>query len=135
MIVSEMNSTLREMFFEFLNKGYKKNHMCEVTLGLGSNPQFDQFLKGHDLGSIPLTRMFEGLGFELHLIPVKKTDREKLETVSALSDNFLNESKDKLEKFLSSKTSGRIPSETKEAFATQVEKILKELGLDKEKTS
>ena len=41
----ELNEAIREIFSKTIGDGYKKNHVCALTLGSQCVPQFDGFLK------------------------------------------------------------------------------------------
>jgi hypothetical protein len=76
MQINELNSTVRTLIQQLVDQGYKKKPICDVTLGSSFNPQFSNFLNGENLGLQPLTRLIEGLGFELHIVPIKKDNNE-----------------------------------------------------------
>lgn len=67
------NSFLRDFLLDIINKGYSSNKLCYLLLGQQSLGQFKTFLdEGTDLGIKPLNRMFNSVGYELSLVPVKK---------------------------------------------------------------
>jgi hypothetical protein len=96
MLVNELNDSLRNLFSDLINKGYKKFSMTEVTLGKAFSPQFNKFLEDTDLGLSPLERMVNGLGFELHLIPIKSGDLEFKKIIDQKYEEFLDNSKNDL---------------------------------------
>ena len=97
---SEMNNILRDMFKKLVEDGFPKNPMCAVTLGTNANPYFNKFLDGTELGIKPLARMIEGLGYDLHLVPVKKDDAEAMKKLEADSEEFIGDAMDTLKEFL-----------------------------------
>lgn len=96
MIINEVNTVLRLMFNELIENGFKKFPMAEVTLGKSFSPQFNKFLDDVDLGLNPLTRMVNGLGFELHLVPVKSDNNEFKKSMEDQFSSFLAISKNDL---------------------------------------
>ena len=96
MLVNELNDSLRNLFSDLINKGYRKFSMTEVTLGKAFSPQFNKFLEDTDLGLSPLERMVNGLGFELHLIPIKSGDLEFKKIIDQKYEEFLDNSKNDL---------------------------------------
>lgn len=94
------NSLLRNLFTELINQGYKKFPITEVTLGKTFGPQFSKFLEDSDLGLTPLERMIRGLGFELHLIPVKSNDNEFHKQMDKKYQEFIDTSKSDLIDYL-----------------------------------
>lgn len=96
----EFNNVLRQMFKDLIDKGYKKYPMVEVTLGKTFSPQFSKFVEESDLGLTPLERMIKGLGFELHLIPVKNDDTDFHEKMNSKYLEFINNSKNDLIDYL-----------------------------------
>lgn len=101
---SEMNNLLRSMFAKLVEEGHPKNPMCAVTLGTNANPYFSKFLEGTELGIKPLSRMVEGLGFDLHLVPVKKDDVATVQELEKNSEIFINDAVDTLKEFLENHT-------------------------------
>lgn len=96
MVVNELNESLRAMFTGLIKNGYKKFPMTEVTLGKAFSPQFNKFLEDTDLGLSPLERMVNGLGFELHLMPVKSGDTEFKKIMDQKYSEFIESSKNDL---------------------------------------
>jgi len=96
MLINEVNTVLRLMFNELIESGFKKFPMAEVTLGKSFSPQFNKFLEDVDLGLNPLTRMVNGLGFDLHLVPVKSDNSEFKKLMEDQFTSFLATSKNDL---------------------------------------
>lgn len=74
MNIGELNAGMRDFFKKLEEDGHNKNALCKITLGPSFTPQFTKFMNGTDLGLNPLTRMFQGLGFDIHIVPVKQGD-------------------------------------------------------------
>lgn len=104
MKIENMNSLLREMTMALLNDGHKKTSICSTTLGTQSNPQFSKFIDGTDLGLKALQRFFDGLGYDLHILPVRKDDKQKVSEIEEISFSFAKDSYDQLKKYLSERT-------------------------------
>jgi len=122
----ELNMILRDLFKQLIDQGYKKLPMVEVTLGKTFSPQFGKFIDQTDLGLIPLERMIKGLGFELHLVPVKSEDKEFHSKMNEKYQEFINTSKNDLVDYLDNRplknnnTRGSV-------FDDELEDILNEL--------
>jgi len=122
----ELNMILRDLFKQLIDQGYKKLPMVEVTLGKTFSPQFGKFIDQTDLGLIPLERMIKGLGFELHLVPVKSEDKEFHSKMNKKYQEFVNTSKNDLVDYLDNRplknnnTRGSV-------FDDELEDILNEL--------
>jgi len=122
----ELNMILRDLFKQLIDQGYKKLPMVEVTLGKTFSPQFGKFIDQTDLGLIPLERMIKGLGFELHLVPVKSEDKEFHSKMNEKYQEFVNTSKNDLVDYLDNRplknnnTRGSV-------FDDELEDILNEL--------
>jgi len=122
----ELNMILRDLFKQLIDQGYKKLPMVEVTLGKTFSPQFGKFIDQTDLGLIPLERMIKGLGFELHLVPVKSEDKEFHSKMNEKYQEFVNTSKNDLVDYLDNRplknnnTKGSV-------FDDELEDILNEL--------
>jgi hypothetical protein len=86
----------KNVFNDLINRGFKKFPMSEVTLGKAFAPQFNKFLTEVDLSLNPLERMINGLGFELHLVPIKSNDNETKRLLDNIYSNFVEISKNDL---------------------------------------
>ena len=79
MRVEDINVALRELFQSLVNDGYKKRHICSLTLGAQSEPQFESFLKGNDFGFRPLQRIIDNLSYKFHIIITPRDTDEEIE--------------------------------------------------------
>ncbi|HQF36485.1 MAG TPA: hypothetical protein PLL26_02480 [Candidatus Dojkabacteria bacterium] len=68
MKIENINEALRVLFHELVNDGYKRRHICSLTLGAQSEPQFESFLKGNDFGIKPLQRLVQNMGYKFNII-------------------------------------------------------------------
>ena len=100
MKVEHLNNVLRQVIEQLINDGHKKKPICDGTLGSQSNPQFEGFMKGKDLGIKPLTRLMEGLGYEIFTIPVKKNNKEMFEFAENNMMVFADDAKSQLLQYL-----------------------------------
>lgn len=100
MKVENLNSVLRDVINQLVADGYRKKPICDGTLGSQSNPQFDGFIKGKDLGIKPLSRLLDGLGYEILTIPVRKDDKVKFQWVTEQMVTFAQDSKSQLIQYL-----------------------------------
>lgn len=127
MIVNELNESLRNLFIGLINKGYKKFSMTEVTLGKAFSPQFNKFLENTDLGLSPLERMVNGLGFELHLIPVKAGDTEFKKVMDQKHSEFLENSKNDLVDHIENRPVKQSGGKVTKAFDNALEDMFADL--------
>ena len=124
----ELNTILRDLFKQLIDQGYKKLPMVEVTLGKTFSPQFGKFVEESDLGLIPLERMIKGLGFELHLVPVKSEDKEFHKEMDQKYQEFINTAKNDLVDYLDNRPIKSTSSHSKgSVFDDELENILNEL--------
>lgn len=91
MKIGDFNTIVRELLKKLVQKGYPKHPMCAATLGAAANPQFDRFMKGTDLGAIPMGRLVDGLGYELCVIPVKQGDTDAKAYIEQCASAFLGD--------------------------------------------
>lgn len=135
MTSQELNSALRYLIEEALSKGFKKYHICSLTLGSQSQPQLDTFLKGTDLGFRPLTRIISSFGYELRLVPVPKNDPtgEINKQIEFICDDFLINAQTILYKAL--KNMGCSENLNKDIISELTNKILSEIKVDVENNS
>lgn len=106
MVNGDLNKTVREMCSDVMECGYKKNTICSVTIGGSYSAQFNKFIDGTDFGINPMTRLVEGCSdeYELHVVPVKKTDKDSVKIVDDLVDDFIVECKETIIDKLESRT-------------------------------
>lgn len=103
MKIENLNEVLRDVINQLVADGYRKKPICDGTLGSQSNPQFDGFLKGKDLGIKPLTRLLDGLGYEILTIPVRKDNKQIYQWVEQQIVTFAQDSKSQLIQYLESR--------------------------------
>jgi len=125
----ELNMILRDLFKQLIDQGYKKLPMVEVTLGKTFSPQFGKFVDETDLGLIPLERMIKGLGFELHLVPVKSEDKDFHSRMNGKYQEFINISKNDLIDYLDNRPKNTNHNKGS-VFDNELEDILNELEQD-----
>ena len=86
----QLNGSVRDVFQKAIGDGYKKNHVCALTLGSQCVPQFDRFLKGRDFGIKPMERVLSAFDYELRLVPIPKNDAEKMAVIDNMCNEFLD---------------------------------------------
>ena len=127
----QLNSSVRDVFQKAIGDGFKKNHVCALTLGSQCVPQFDRFLKGRDFGIRPMERVLSAFDYELRLVPVPKNDAEKSAAIDAMCSEFLDNTTQilisSLENVQIKSTSGRTSPMFQEVAANI---ITNELGFD-----
>lgn len=96
MKVESVNRLLRQMFEKLINDGYKKRHICALTLGVQSEPQFEGFIQGRDFGIKPLQRIIDAFGYEMQLVMVDKKDKQVSEWIESINQTFLENCKEKI---------------------------------------
>jgi len=90
MKVENINGALREIFQELVNDGFKKRHVCGLTLGAQNEPQFDGFLKGNDFGLKPLQRLIQNMGYNFNIIIIPQENEEEIiKFVEETNEEFL----------------------------------------------
>lgn len=126
----EMNEAVRDIFSKAIGDGYKKNHVCALTLGSQCVPQFDGFLKGRDFGIKPLERVLGAFDYDLHIVPILKTDHETRENVNALYRNCVDNVTQILISSLDNESLRATHGRTSPIFKEAGDEILKELGFE-----
>jgi hypothetical protein len=127
MKINELNNTLRLMFNSLIERGFKKFPMADVTLGRAFSPQFNKFLVETDLGLNPLERMVNGLGYELHLIPIKPGDNEFKKSMDDKYNEFIENSKNDLIDHIENRPTKQTTGKVTQAFNDEVENLLADL--------
>ncbi|HQF37032.1 MAG TPA: hypothetical protein PLL26_05340 [Candidatus Dojkabacteria bacterium] len=89
MKIEQLNSFFRTIFKQLIDDGYKKRHICALTLGAQSEPQFENFLNGKDFGVKPLARIADAFQYELQVVVVPKNDKEAQKVINTLNNNNL----------------------------------------------
>ncbi len=100
MKIEEVNEVFRMIFQQLINDGYKKRHICALTLGVQSEPQFEGFLQGKNFGIKPLQRIIDAFGYELQVLMVNKNDTETKKLINDVNKEFLETCKNNLIKSL-----------------------------------
>ncbi|MDD4081808.1 MAG: hypothetical protein PHD05_00340 [Sphaerochaetaceae bacterium] len=104
MNINTINFVIRKILQDLVNDGYKKRHICSLTLGLQCEPQFDNFLKGGELGFKPLQRIINNLGYDINIAIVPKNENDITKFINDTNQNFLTESKQPLVGYLNNKS-------------------------------
>jgi len=125
----DLNQAVREIFSKAINDGYKKNHVCALTLGSQCVPQFDGFLKGRDFGIKPLERVLTAFDFELHVVPIPKIDHDSKAAVDSLFENCIENVTQILISGLDNEALRTTHGRTSPIFKEAGDQILQELGL------
>lgn len=89
----QFNQSLRELVINLIQDGYKKHHICSLTLGAQSGAQFDKFIQGDNMGIKPLQRILDAFDCDLMIVPVKKNDVENNIKIEEITKEFLNNAK------------------------------------------
>ena len=120
MQAEQINAVLREMFNDLVNDGYKKSHICGITLGCSNVPQFDSFMKGNDFGIKPLQRIINNQKYELKLILVPKDNKQIDEFVDSTNVAAFEDIKSSLSTTLNDEVSMRSASVPKTGVIAEV---------------
>jgi hypothetical protein len=120
MKIDSVNEALRELLQQLLNDGYKKHHVCGLTLGAQNAPQFDNFLKGNDFGIKPLQRIIENAGYALNIIITPEEDTEVVEFAKQTNEQFFNMCKSLLVERLNNKDAVKSASVAKTGLIADV---------------
>lgn len=110
MQIEQLNAVIRETFTELVNDGYKKSHICGVTLGVSNVPQFDSFMKGVDFGIKPLQRIIGNQEFELKIVVTPKNNEEISKFINNLNHESIKNIKTNMIKTLDNESSVRLAS-------------------------
>lgn len=89
MNLRRFNSELRSLFESLISDGFLQKDLSSITFGINRQDQLKSFLEGRDVGGKPLQRIFDELGFELHLVPIYKKDIDSLENVESITNDSL----------------------------------------------
>lgn len=90
MTSDELNTALRKILTEFVDDGFKRVDISNVTFGLNKRDQFEKFLfSNRNMGLKPMNPIFNDIGFELHLIPVPKNDGETIQKINSMTEDHL----------------------------------------------
>ena len=89
MTLGRFNYELRRVLGNLISDGFQQKDVSGLTFGLNRQDQLRSFLQGRDISGKPLQRILDGLGFELHIVPVGKKDIEELERLETISENSM----------------------------------------------
>lgn len=90
MLNEELNNALRKILSEFVDDGFKRVDISNVTFGLNKRDQFEKFLfSNRNMGLKPMNPIFNDIGFELHLVPVPKNDSETIQKINSITEDNL----------------------------------------------
>jgi len=94
MKIENFNTSLRELFQELVNDGFKRRHICSLTLGVQAEPQLESFLKGNDFGFKPLQRLVQNIGYDFNIIITPKNiDPEVNKFINTTNQEFFEDCK------------------------------------------
>lgn len=127
MTSEDLNQIIRELFTKLIDSGYKKLPICNVTLGQNFSPQFDKFIKGTDLGLGPLTRILDGLGHNMALVPVKDDDKEFKQQIQKKYQEFIGEANTDLIDFLENRTTPQRTATVSKYVEGEVDDLINEI--------
>ena len=85
----KFNHAVKEMFESLISDGYSQNDISAVTFGKNRQDQMKEFLRGRRVSGKPLINMFEDLGFEVHIVPVNKSDSAAVEKINEITSDTL----------------------------------------------
>lgn len=126
----DLNAAVREIFSKAIGDGYKKNHVCALTLGSQCVPQFDGFLKGRDFGIKPLERVLNAFDYDLHVVPILKTDHKSQNSVDSLFENCIENVTQVLISGLDNESLRATHGRTSPIFKEAGNQILQDLGIE-----
>lgn len=89
MNLEKFNESIRMIFQDLISDGYNQNDISSVTFGVNRQDQMKEFLRGRRISGKPLINMFNDLGFEVHIVPINKSDSTTIEKINELSSNTL----------------------------------------------
>ncbi len=124
----QLNNQVREIFTRAIQDGHKKNHVCALTLGNQCVPQFDGFVKGRDFGIKPMERALGAFDYEIHLVPVAKTDHKALATIDGMTNDCMDNVTTLLLSSLDKETLRSAASKKSPMFIDKASDILSEIG-------
>ncbi len=81
MNLEKFNESVRMMFQDLISDGYNQGDISAVTFGSNRQDQLKEFLRGRRISGKPLINMFNDLGFEVHIVPINKSDSAAIEKI------------------------------------------------------
>lgn len=128
----QVNDDVREIFQKAISDGYKKNHVCALTLGSQCVPQFDGFLRGRDFGIKPLERVLGAFDYEIHVVAVSKDDKKTKAQIDSLHTDCMDNITQVLISSLDNDALRTASSRTSPMFKEAGDEILKQIGIEPE---
>lgn len=128
----ELNDAIRDLFQKTISDGYKKNHVCALTLGSQCVPQFDGFLKGRDFGIKPMERVLGAFDYEIHVVAIPKGDKKAVSTLDGMHNECIENITQTLISSLDNESLKQTSGRTSPLFKESADEILKEIGINPE---
>jgi len=128
MQIDELNDYIRGMFIKLIENGFTKTAISEITLGRSFTPQFTKFIEQTDLGLKPLTRMIEGLGYDIHIVPIKSEDVDCIKYVEQKMIEFYQNSNSELLDYLDNTREGSPAIKINDCFQTIIDELVYEIS-------
>lgn len=126
----QINNDIREIFQKVISDGYKKNHVCALTLGSQCVPQFDGFLRGRDFGIKPLERVLGAFDYEIHVVAVPKDDEKTKAQINAIHSECVENVTQVLITSLDNESLKTTSGRTSPLFKESANEILKQIGVE-----
>lgn len=127
MQIAELNAYIRGMFTKLIDNGFTKSAISEITLGRSFTPQFTKFVENTDLGIKPLTRMIEGLGYDIHIVPIKSEDVECQKYIEYKMTEFYQESNSEILDYLDNNSNNISILKINNVFQTIIDELIQEI--------
>jgi hypothetical protein len=128
----DLNDAIRDLFQRAISDGYKKNHVCALTLGSQCVPQFDGFLKGRDFGIKPMERVLNAFDYEIHVVAVPKTDKKAISILDGMHNECVENITQTLISSLDNESLKQTSGRTSPLFKEAGDEILKQIGIGTE---
>lgn len=125
----ELNNAVRDLFQKAISDGYKKNHVCALTLGSQCVPQFDGFLKGRDFGIKPMERVLNAFDYDIHVVAVPKDDKKAIATLDGMHNECIENITQVLFSSLDNESLKQTSGRTSPLFKEASEEILASIGI------
>jgi hypothetical protein len=130
----QLNDAIRDLFQKAISDGYKKNHVCALTLGSQCVPQFDGFLKGRDFGIKPMERVLNAFDYDIHVVAIPKDDKKSLATLDGMHNECIENITGVLFSSLDNESLKQTSGRTSPLFKEASDEILKSIGIEPEET-
>jgi hypothetical protein len=129
----DLNDAIRDLFQRTITDGYKKNHVCALTLGSQCVPQFDGFLKGRDFGIKPMERVLGAFDYEIHVVAIPKNDKKSITVLNSMHNECIENITQTLISSLDNESLKQTSGRTSPLFKEAGDEILKSIGIEPEK--